>query len=297
LNKKIIIGSRGSKLALAQTKFVAEQIKKFDNEVEIEIKVIKTTGDRLMVALHKTPERGLFVKEIEEALLNKDIDLAVHSLKDMPSEGIDDLEIFAIPAREDPCDIIVPRKDINITSLKDIVSNSVFATSSLRRISLIRDLFKSREIIDIRGNIDTRLKKLDEGYCDYLLMAKAALNRLEIKRKFFSLNPFDFVPAVGQGALAIQGRRREFDKFSKIISYLDDFKTRISTEIERKVLKLIGGGCQIPFGCYISLTENGFFKISAFIEKDGNIRKVLFEEDSKKDKNEVAYEIYKKLLF
>jgi hydroxymethylbilane synthase len=156
LIKKIIIGSRGSKLAITQTRFVAEQIRKYDNEIEIEIKIIKTTGDKLMVALHKAPERGLFVKEIEEALLNKDIDLAVHSMKDIPSESPDDLAIFAVPMREDPSDAIVPRKGIDIDNINDILPNSIFATSSLRRISLISKLSDKFKVVDIRGNIDTR---------------------------------------------------------------------------------------------------------------------------------------------
>ncbi|PMP86198.1 MAG: hydroxymethylbilane synthase [Thermodesulfobium narugense] len=294
---KIIIGTRGSKLALTQARYVANLINKFDSNIKIEIKIIKTTGDKLMVALHKAPEKGLFVKEIEEALLNKEIDLAVHSMKDMPAETISELEIFAVPIREDPSDVIVPRNKLNVGSLKDIDSNSVFATSSLRRISLINNFLKCKKIKDIRGNIDTRLKKLDEGFCDYIIMAKAALDRLGIKRNFITLDPFSFVPAVAQGALAIQGRKEDFNKFAEIISFLDDSDTRISTDIERRVLRLIGGGCQIPFGCYVCPIENKFFKISAFIEKDDNIIRVLFEEDFKKDKNEVADEIYKRLFF
>jgi len=296
LTKKIIIGSRGSKLAITQTKYVAEQIGKYDNEIEIEIKIIKTTGDKLMVALHKAPERGLFVKEIEEALLNKDIDLAVHSMKDIPSESSDDLAIFAVPMREDPSDAIVPRKGINIDSINDILPNSIFATSSLRRISLISKLSDEFKVVDIRGNIDTRLKKLDDGLCDYLIMAKAALRRLKIERHCLTLDPFDFVPAVGQGALAIQGRKEDLDNFAGIIKFLNDFDTKRSTDIERRVLELIGGGCQIPFGCYVHPINNKIFKVAAFINKYDNIKQVLFEIDSNKNKNEVADEIYKKLF-
>ncbi|MEO1784443.1 hydroxymethylbilane synthase [Thermodesulfobium sp. 4217-1] len=296
MTKKITIGSRGSKLAITQTKYVAEQIRKYDNEIEIEIKIIKTTGDKLMVALHKAPERGLFVKEIEEALLNKDIDLAVHSMKDIPSESPDDLAIFAVPVREDPSDVIVPRKGISIDNIKDILPNSIFATSSLRRISLISKLSNEFKVVDIRGNIDTRLKKLDDGLCDYLLMANAALRRLKIERRTLSLDPFEFVPAVGQGALAIQGRKKDLDDYAGIIKFLDDFDTKRSTDIERRVLELIGGGCQIPFGCYVHPINNKIFKVAAFINKYDNIKQVLFEVDSNKNKNEVADEIYKKLF-
>lgn len=296
MTKKIIIGSRGSKLAVTQTKYVAEQIRKYDNEIEIEIKIIKTTGDKLMVALHKAPERGLFVKEIEEALLNKDIDLAVHSMKDMPTQSPDDLVIFAVPAREDPSDVIVPRKGIIIDNIKDILPNSIFATSSLRRMSLISKLSDEFKIVDVRGNIDTRLKKLDDGLCDYLVMAKAALIRLKVERQFLDLDPFDFVPAVGQGALAIQGRKGDLDNFAGIIKFLDDFDTKRTTDIERKVLELIGGGCQIPFGCYVYPLNNKIFKVAAFINRYDNIKQVLFDVDSNKNKNEVADEIYKKLF-
>ncbi len=296
MTKKIIIGSRGSKLAITQTKYVAEQIRKYDNEIEIEIKIIKTTGDKLMVALHKAPERGLFVKEIEEALLNKDIDLAVHSMKDIPSESPDELTIFAVPVREDPSDVIVPRKGISIDNTKDILPNSIFATSSLRRISLITKLSNEFKTVDIRGNIDTRLKKLDDGLCDYLLMANAALRRLKIERHTLSLDPFEFVPAVGQGALAIQGRKEDLDDYAGIIKFLDDFDTKRCTDIERRVLELIGGGCQIPFGCYVHPINNKIFKVAAFINKYDNIKQVLFEVDSNKNKNEVADEIYKKLF-
>jgi hydroxymethylbilane synthase len=237
----LIIGSRGSQLALWQARWVQLQLAKLGQESRIEI--IHTTGDKVLdVALSKVGTKGLFTKEIEEALLSGAIDLAVHSLKDMPTQLPDGLTLAAIPEREDPRDAVVGRR------ISDLASGARVGTSSLRRSAQLRALRPDIEIDNIRGNVDTRLRKLDEGQFDAILLASAGLRRLGLEQRIAELiEPARMCPAVGQGALAIE-TREDAGNAHHICRKLDHMPTRVAVTAERAVLSALGGGCQVPMG-------------------------------------------------
>jgi hydroxymethylbilane synthase len=243
----LAIGSRGSQLALWQAHWVKARLEEFGEECRIEI--IHTTGDKIAdVGLSKVGTKGLFTKEIEEALLNRSIDLAVHSLKDMPTEVPDGLTLAATPVREDPRDALVGRK------LSELPRGALIGTSSLRRSAQLRALRPDLRIHDIRGNVDTRLRKLDEGQYDAILLASAGLRRLGWHDRIAELlEPEVMCPAVGQGALTIE-TRDDGGHALEVCRRLDDADTRICVTAERAVLAALGGGCQVPIGALAQLS-------------------------------------------
>lgn len=249
MTKTLTLGSRGSALALWQATHVAARLKAISIETRIEI--IKTTGDHLQTAsLVQAGGKGLFTKEIEHALLHGSIDVAVHSLKDLPTEITDGLTIAAIPKREDPRDALVGS---TLTSLKQ---GARVGTSSGRRAAQLRHLRPNLLIEPIRGNVDTRLRKLKEDQFDSIMLAAAGLKRLGLESEIAEvLSPEQICPAPGQGALAIQTRSGDFAE--EICRALDDHDTRVAVEAERAVLAGLGGGCQLPIGVFadsLSLT-------------------------------------------
>ena len=260
--KKILlrVGTRGSKLALAQTDWVITQLKKYYPQLEIEKIIIKTTGDKILDApLSKIGGKGLFVKEIEEALLRGEIDFAVHSMKDVPSQVPNGLEISIIPERESPFDVWIS----NFESLERLPDFSKVGTSSLRRFSQIKRLRKDLVIEPLRGNVDTRLRKWREGWYEGIVLAEAGLKRLgiEIKYRRFSLE--EMIPAVGQGALGIE-LRKEDEEVKEILKVLHSEKTALAVRAERAFLKTMEGGCQVPLGAY-AFFQNGDLVITGFI--------------------------------
>ena len=236
------IGSRGSPLALWQAHFVAGRLSQIGVDTEIEI--IKTTGDRMqMVSLVAAGGKGLFTKEIEEALLADQIDLAVHSLKDLPTEHPPGLVIAAVPEREDPHDALVGKR------LRNLPRGARVGTSSNRRAAQLRLLRCDLEISPVRGNVDTRLRKLKEGQYDAIVLAAAGLRRLGLEREIAELfSPEQICPAPGQGALAIQTRVN--DHAYEICRRLNHIPTELAVECERTVLASLGGGCQLPIGAF-----------------------------------------------
>ncbi|PMP62006.1 MAG: hydroxymethylbilane synthase [Caldimicrobium thiodismutans] len=254
------VGTRGSKLALAQTDWVITQLKKYYPQLEIEKIIIKTTGDKILNApLSKIGGKGLFVKEIEEALLRGEIDFAVHSMKDVPSQVPNGLEISIIPERESPFDVWIS----NFESLERLPDFSKVGTSSLRRFSQIKRLRKDLVIEPLRGNVDTRLRKWREGWYEGIVLAEAGLKRLgiEIKYRRFSLE--EMIPAVGQGALGIE-LRKEDEEVKEILKVLHSEKTALAVRAERAFLKTMEGGCQVPLGAY-AFFQNGDLVITGFI--------------------------------
>lgn len=245
---KLRIGSRGSALALWQARRVAGRLAALG--VETEIEVIRTTGDRITaVPLAKVGSKGLFTKEIEEALLDGRIDLAVHSLKDLPTELPPGLALAAVPERESPLDAVVGSR------LAELPAGARAGTSSLRRAAQLRRLRPDLRIEDIRGNLDTRLRKLDEGHYDAILLASAGLRRLGWESRIAEiLEPERMCPAVGQGALAIETRAAPDAAFG-ICARLDDARLRAAVEAERALLAALGGGCQVPLGAYAEWHE------------------------------------------
>ncbi len=257
----LTIGSRGSQLALWQANWVKRELEALGETCRIEI--IKTTGDRITdVPLAKVGTKGLFTKEIEEALLDGRIDLAVHSLKDLPTELPAGLVIAAIPAREDPSDALVG------ATLAKLASGAKVGTSSLRRVAQLRAVRPDLAIESVRGNVDTRLRKLSEGQYDALVMAAAGLRRLGWEARIAECLAIDVMcPAVGQGALAIE--TREASDAARSCGRLDDTATRLSVEAERAVLATLGGGCQVPIGAYGRISGDRLDLIAIVASPDG----------------------------
>jgi hydroxymethylbilane synthase len=254
----LVIASRGSQLALWQARWVAAQLSGAGHECRIEI--IKTTGDKITdVPLAKVGTKGLFTKEIEEALLDGRADLAVHSLKDLPTELPEGLVLAAVPEREDPRDAVVGRK------LADLALGARVGTSSLRRAAQLRQLRPDLQVESVRGNLDTRLRKLDEGQYDAILLAAAGLKRLGWGNRIAEiLEPGQMCPAVGQGALAIEARAG-FDG----VAVLDDAATHTAVLAERGVLGALGGGCQVPIGAYATVSEGRVQILAIVAAPDG----------------------------
>jgi hydroxymethylbilane synthase len=243
---RLIIGSRGSALALWQSQWVKSRIESLDSEIQINVKIIKTTGDiRKDEPLPAIGGKGLFTKELEEELLNSNIDIAVHSLKDLPTVIPPGLEISCIPARENPHDALVFRSSI-YNSIRSLPERSVVGTSSLRRKAQIKHLRPDLQVKDLRGNVDTRLRKLDSGEFDAIVLAAAGLIRLNLDSRIGQLLSFDeMLPAVGQGALGIQTRTDDLF-LNDLLKRVEDDETRICTQVERDLLSALGGGCQLP---------------------------------------------------
>ncbi|MCR4289649.1 MAG: hydroxymethylbilane synthase [Candidatus Scalindua sp.] len=260
---KIVIGSRGSKLALIQANWVKSELEKANKEIEFTIEIIKTTGDNITdVPLSKIGSIGLFTKELEDALLDKKVDLVVHSAKDMATDIPDGLEIGAVTKREDPRDALISKDNI---SLKDLPQNAKLGTSSLRRKSQVLACRPDLKIVDLRGNLDTRLNKLETGDLDAILVAMAGLTRLGCADKASEVIPYDvMLPAVGQGALCIEVRGND-EQINKIIQILQHFDTRFAVMAERTLLKRLQGGCQIPIGAHAEIIFPVNLKMEAVV--------------------------------
>ena len=246
--KEIIIGTRGSKLALTQSQWVAGELKKQHPEKDFVLKEIRTKGDEILdVALSKIGDKGLFVKEIEKALLDGEVDLAVHSMKDLPTMISPGLIIGAVTCREDARDALVSKKGVN---LEDLPQGAVVGTSSLRRKSQLLHLRPDLKIIDLRGNLDTRLRKLEEMDFDAIVIATAGIKRLGWEDKITERLSLEVsTPAVGQGALGIE--IREGDSFlQSIVDCLNNPETYWATQGERAFLRELEGGCQVPIGAF-----------------------------------------------
>jgi hydroxymethylbilane synthase len=240
------IGSRGSQLALWQAHHIQDLLVSRGHTVEIEI--IKTTGDRLQeVTFAQVGSKGMFTKEIEEALAEGRVHLAVHSLKDLPTELPEPFALAATPVRVDPRDVLVSVKYNNLASLPQ---GAVVGTSSQRRRAQLKALRPDIEAVEFRGNVDTRLRKLAEGQVDAILLAAAGLDRLgktEWVRE--RMEPRDFCPAAGQGSLGIETRRGD-EATIAALAFLDDAPTRFAVTAERAALAALGGGCQVPIGIH-----------------------------------------------
>jgi hydroxymethylbilane synthase len=252
------IGSRGSQLALWQARWIQARLESFGAECRLEI--IHTSGDKITdVALSKVGTKGLFTKEIEEALLSRAIDLAVHSLKDMPTDLPAGLTLSAIPEREDPRDAMVGAR------LSDLAQHARVGTSSLRRAAQLRAIRPDLEIENIRGNLDTRLRKLDEGRYDAIMLASAGLRRLGWENRISELlDPDVMCPAVGQGALAVETRKDDGEAYN-LSKKLDHPDSRIAVTAERAVLASLGGGCQVPIGAHATVDHGRIVHIRAVV--------------------------------
>ena len=254
MKDRFVIGSRGSRLALRQAEWVKVRLSLFNPKIDIRIEIIKTTGDIKTEPLSVIGGKGVFTKELEEALLDNRIDLAVHSLKDMHTIVPERLTIAAICEREDPRDALVVQKDSDVgrASLRDLPVHAVVGTSSLRRLAQLKHLRPDLVIKDLRGNVDTRLRKLDEGEYDAVILASAGLRRLGLEcRISAAIPPEQMLPAVGQGAIGIETRTEDSDSDSvDLVRKLDHEPTRIACTAERALLRALGGGCQLPIAAH-----------------------------------------------
>ena len=257
MKNRVIIGTRTSKLALYQAFKVEKELKKNFPDLEVEIKKIKTKGDILLdKPLDRSLDKGYFVKEIQELLIQNKIDIAVHSLKDLPVEKIDELEINAVLERANPQDVFLSRKN---KKLSDFSNNELIGTTSLRRKAQLLKINPKLQIKDIRGNVDTRIKKMVEGKYDGLVMAAAGIERLKLDKHITEYLNFDlFLNAPGQGAIAIETNSKNY-YVNKLVSKINHERTMICTKNERDFMKRMGGGCNYPIGAYSCFEGNKIF--------------------------------------
>lgn len=248
MKKHLRIGTRGSALALAQATLVQQQIQQRYPEITVDLEIIKTTGDKIQdVPLAKIGGKGLFTKEIELAILAGEVDLGVHSMKDVPTEVPAGLVIGITTSREDPRDAFISRK---YGVLEDVPPGGRIGTGSLRRRAQLLNLHPDLEIVPLRGNVDTRLRKLVEENLDGVILATAGLRRLGRGGEITAIIPADtMVPAIGQGALGLEYRQDD-EETRDILAFLDDPATRVAVAAERAFLARLEGGCQVPIAAY-----------------------------------------------
>ena len=256
---RLRIATRGSLLATTQSQWVADRLRALHPGLETELVIRKTRGDnvqdRTLLALsEESGVKGLFVREIQEAVLDGDADIAIHSMKDLPARGPEELALGAVPEREDARDaLILPAGFDPLDELRDdlpLPPGARVGTASLRRSAQLRALRPDLQILDLRGNVDTRLRKLDEGEYDAIILAAAGMRRLGLLDRISApLSPELCVPAPGQAALAVECRRDD-TRTAKLLATLDHAPSRACVELERAVMKRLGGDCNVPLGCY-----------------------------------------------
>ena len=269
MEKIIKIGTRGSKLALWQANWVKSALKAEHPSLSVELEAIKTKGDKILdVPLAKVGGKGLFVKEIEDALLNGRIDLAVHSMKDMPAEIPNGLCIGAIPKRETPQDVLISREGLLLSQLKQ---NARIGTSSLRRTAQLLHARPDLVVLPLRGNLDTRLKKLETENLDAIILAAAGVKRLGLEHRITEyLDEKVMLPAVGQGALCIEIREND-PEVKSIIALLEHHQTRTVVLGERAFLNRLEGGCQVPIAAHGKIEKSAFTLCGLVASVDGTI--------------------------
>jgi len=270
LKNRIVIGSRGSELALWQANFVKKELEKKNKNVSVEIKIIKTTGDKILdVALSKIGDRSLFTKELEVELLNKKIDLAVHSLKDLPTVIPKGLKLSAVTKRHNVNDVLISRN--KGTTIFNLPENAKVATGSLRRRCQLLHIRPDLNIVELRGNVPSRIKKFLESDWDAIILARAGVERLKLNKYISSIIKTDLMlPAVGQGALGIE-TRADNKIVNEIVKSIHHENTYKAVSAERALLKTLEGGCQVPIGAFAEIKKTGL-QIDALVGSlDGSI--------------------------
>jgi hydroxymethylbilane synthase len=295
LKQKIVIGSRGSELALWQSNFIKEELEKRNRNLSVEIKIIKTKGDKILdVALSKIGDKSLFTKELEVQLLNKRIDLAVHSLKDLQTRLPEGLKLSAVSRRHNVEDVLIARKKgITIHTIKE---NGSVATGSLRRRSQLLHIRPDLTINELRGNVNSRIKKFLESDWDGIILARAGVERLNLKNYISSyIDKEDILPAVGQGALGME-IHSDNKIVDEILQSIHHEKTYKSVLAERAFLRELEGGCQVPIGAFAEVKPNGIYLDGLVGSLDGSLtfRKKL--RGSSKDPEKVGRELAKDLI-
>lgn len=270
MKNRIVIGSRGSELALWQANFVKKELEKKNKNVSVEIKIIKTTGDKILdVALSKIGDRSLFTKELEVELLNKKIDLAVHSLKDLQTVIPKGLKLSAVTKRHNVNDVLIARK--KGTTIFNLPENAKVATGSLRRRCQLLHIRPDLNIVELRGNVPSRIKKFLESDWDAIILARAGVKRLKLNKYISSIIKTDvMLPAVGQGALGIE-TRADNKIVNEIVKSIHHENTYKAVSAERALLKTLEGGCQVPIGAFAEIKQNGLSLDALVGSLDGSI--------------------------
>ncbi len=260
---EIKIGTRKSKLALWQSEWVKRKIEEKFPEIKVDLVKIVTKGDKILdVPLARIGDKGLFTKEIEEAMLKGDVDIAVHSLKDVPSVLPEGLKLIAFSEREDPRDAFLSNGKFTLETLPE---GAVIGTSSLRRKAQLRMLRKDLKIEDLRGNVDTRIRKLKEGQYDAVILAAAGVKRLGFGEEIDEIiSPDIMIPSVSQGILGIEGRESDEKVIDIVREAINSGESEVAATVERAFLKTVEGGCQVPLGCYAEV-DGGKVRVRAFI--------------------------------
>ena len=295
MKQKIIIGSRGSELALWQANFVKKEVEKKNKNISVEIKIIKTTGDKILdVALSKIGDRSLFTKELEVELLNKNIDLAVHSLKDLQTEIPKGLKLSAVTKRHNVQDVLIARK--KGTTIFNLPEGATVATGSLRRKCQLLHIRPDLKIAELRGNVPTRIKRFLESDWDAIILARAGVERLKLNKYISSIIKTDIVlPAVGQGALGIETRANNkiVNEIIKSIHHENTYKAVLA---ERALLKTLEGGCQVPIGAFAEVKQNGLFLNAMVGSLDGSLTFSKKMRGSKNNPEKLGNDLARDLL-
>lgn len=288
------IGTRGSKLALTQSGWVKRKIELRHPEVHVELVRIKTKGDKILDSpLSRIGGKGLFVKEIEDALLKKEVDVAVHSMKDVPGEMPEGLRLSVFPEREDPHDAFISKE---YNALEQLPRGSSVGTSSLRRSAQLLHLRSDLQVVSLRGNVDTRLKRLESGELQAIILAAAGLIRLGLSDKISHIFPSEqLMPAIGQGALGLE-LRTDDDRILKCLHFLNHEPTEVTVSAERAFLKELEGGCQVPIAAHGHLNGNNLTLEGMVAELDGS--KIIRDEirGEKEGAEELGIKLAQRLL-
>jgi len=284
---RVVIGTRGSRLALVQAHWVEAELRRL--QFEPEVKIIRTKGDVVKDRFDKMEGKGFFTKEIEDALIEREIDVAVHCLKDLPTAGTPGLALSAIPVREDARDVVISRKPLSQGKFGPVLDGLTVGTSSNRRVAGLQEHAPTAIFSPIRGNVPRRIEKMVQGEVDVVVLAQAGLNRLGLdlsKYQVQTLEPEFLVPAPGQGALALQVRAGQ----EEILRVLHHEETARCTSAERKILAYLEGGCQLPLGVYVHPWKTGYrmFLYLGDIQKKRAGRRLLLEASSPEDLVEKA---------
>lgn len=295
MKQKIIIGSRGSDLALWQAKFVKKELEKKNKNVSVEIKIIKTKGDKILdVALSKIGDKSLFTKELEVELLNNKIDLAVHSLKDLQTDIPKGLKLAAVSKRHNVQDVLIARK--KGTTIFNLPDGATVATGSLRRKCQLLHIRTDLKLVELRGNVPSRIKKFLESDWDAIILARAGVERLGLKEYVSSIIKTDIMlPAVGQGALGIE-IRSDNKIANEIVKSIHHENTYVTVLAERALLKTLEGGCQVPIGAFAEVKQNGLFIDALVGSLDGSLTFRKKIRGSKKYPEKLGKELAKDLI-
>jgi len=295
LKTKLIIGSRGSDLALWQANFVKKEIERNNKNVSVEIKIIKTKGDKILdVALSKIGDKSLFTKELEVELLNKNIDIAVHSLKDLQTKIPDGLKLAAVSKRHSVEDVLIARK--KGMTINKLAEGAIVGTGSLRRRSQLLHLRPDLKTAELRGNVPSRIEKFLSSNWDAIILARAGVERLKLQKYISSIISTDeMLPAVGQGALGIE--INETNKLAEeIVQTIHDEKTYLAVLAERSFLRTLEGGCQVPIGAFAEVRSNGFYFDGLVGSLDGSLTFRSKFRGKKSDAEKIGIVIAKEML-